>query len=103
MSDTRTRVAAGWAAAHGTLALCWAVTGRGYPFGDGDPAPAVSALRNLDAPAGAPLFAAVLLTAAVVLLAAGGAPRPPVRYALLGYLWLTAGALLLVVPDVRLL
>ncbi|GIE31531.1 hypothetical protein Ait01nite_045760 [Actinoplanes italicus] len=125
MSDTRIRVAAGWAAAYGTLALAWAVTGRGYPFGGNDPAPDTSALRALDPGVGAPVFAAVLLTAAVALLAVPhGAvlrstvphgtvshgtvpgsmvPRGAVRFLVLGYLWLTAGALLLLVPDVRLL
>ncbi|MEU4623805.1 hypothetical protein AB0G04_28015 [Actinoplanes sp. NPDC023801] len=104
MSDTRTRLAAGWAAAYGTLALFWTVTGHGYPFGGNDPAPDTSALRGLGPDVGAPLFAAVLLTAAVALLAtAGGTSRGPLRYALSGYLWLTAGALLLLVPDVRLL
>jgi hypothetical protein len=100
MSDTRTRVAAGWAATYGTLALVWTITGRGYPFGGNDPAPDTSALRALDPGIGAPLFAAVLLTAAVALLAS---PGGVVRFPVLGYLWLTAGALLLLVPDVRLL
>jgi hypothetical protein len=46
-----------------------------------------------------------LLLAAIALLIMSGwdAPRGPARAALLGYLWLVVAALLVVVPDVRLL
>ena len=105
MTNTAQRAAAGWAAGYGTLALGWAVTGHGFPYGPGDGRNSMSALRGLQPDVGAPLFAAVLLLTAVALLAAAGTdtPRRPVRLALLGFLWPVAAALLVVVPDVRLL
>jgi hypothetical protein len=92
-------------AGYGTLALVWAMTGRGYPFGPGDPGNASSALRALPAEVGAPLFAAVLLLAAVgALIMRGGAALPgPARAGLLAYGWAVVAALLVVVPDTRVL
>ncbi|MDI6100165.1 hypothetical protein QLQ12_16295 [Actinoplanes sp. NEAU-A12] len=104
MTQTAQRAAAGWAAGYGTLALVWAVTGRGYPYGPAAPHNDASVLRAVPADVGAPVFAAVLLTAAVALIALGpGGPRRPLERILTGYLWVVAAALLLVVPDVRLL
>jgi hypothetical protein len=101
MTNRALNVAAGWAAGYGILALGWAVTGRGFPFGPADAESDMSALRALDPEIGAPLFAVVLLGAAVALIAAWASTA--FRYAVLAYLWLVAGALLIVVPDVRLL
>ncbi|GAA4971781.1 hypothetical protein [Actinoplanes utahensis] len=95
------RIAAGWAAAYGLLALGWTITGRGFPFGTGDSRNADSVLRALDPAVGAPVFAVVLLAAAAVLFAAGSGV--PARPALVGYLFLVAFALLALVADVRLL
>ena len=95
------RIAALWAAGYGLLALGWTVTGRGFPFGTNDARNADSALRAVDPAVGAPVFAAVLLAAAVILVAAGSGARA--RGPLLGYLLLVAFALLAVVTDVRLL
>ncbi|WP_328476857.1 hypothetical protein OHA21_23000 [Actinoplanes sp. NBC_00393] len=106
MKDAKLLTAAGWAAGYGTLALGWAITGRGFPYGPNDPDNDLgSTLRSVDPDVGSPVFAAVLLTTAVALLIAAGTPAPsrPVRYAVLGLLWLVAGALLIVVPDTRLL
>jgi hypothetical protein len=105
MTNTAQKVAAGWAAGYGTLALTWAVTGHGFPFGPGDARNTTSALRTLDPSVGAPLFAGVLFTAAIALLAMAGMDRPHrvVRTGLLGYLGLVVAALLFVVPDVRVL
>jgi hypothetical protein len=102
---TRTSPALAATAAFGTIALFWTVTGRGFPFGPADPSNNASLLRALPAAVGAPLFAAVLLAAAVGVLALAGRPRPPaaVRYAALIGGWLLVAALLVVVPDVRLL
>jgi hypothetical protein len=100
------KVAAGWAAAYGTLALGWTFTGRGFPFGEAvDVGARSSPMRFLSPQVGAPVFAVVLLLTAVVALVMTGwdAPRGPARTALLGYGWLVAGLLLLVVPDARLL
>jgi hypothetical protein len=99
-------LAAGWAALYGVLALVWTITGDGYPFTH-DLSHGVSLLRVLPASVGAPLFAAVLLTTAVAALAMAGpsAVRPPgiLRTLLLGYGWLVAAALLLIVPDYEVL
>jgi hypothetical protein len=96
--------AAALTAAYGTLALAWTVTGRGYPFGPGDPGNASSPLRALTPEAGAPLFAAVLLPAAVAALVMNGdALRGPARAGLLTYCWAVVAALLVLVPDTRVL
>lgn len=100
-SSTGAGRAAAVTAGYGTIALAWAVTGRGYPFGPGDPGNAASPLRALPPEAGAPLLAAVLLLAAVAaLVMRGGATLPgPARTALLGYCWAVVAALLVVLPD----
>jgi hypothetical protein len=105
MTNNTLRWAAGWAAAYGTLALGWSVTGHGYPYGEADRQRAGSALGTLDAHVGAPVFAGVLLVTALVLVAMHGRDltRGPLRAALLGWVWTVAALLLLVVADVRLL
>ncbi len=97
--------AAALTAGYGTLALGWAVTGRGFPFGPRDPGNASSPLRALPPEAGAPLFAAVLLLAAVAALIMRGpaAPRGAARAGLLAYSWAVVAALLILVPDTRVL
>jgi hypothetical protein len=93
------------AAGYGTLALGWAVTGRGFPFGPGDPGNGSSVLRALPAEVGAPSFAAVLLLAAVAALVmrGGAALGAPARVGLLAYSWAVVAALLILVPDTRVL
>src|SRR4051812_48915911 len=97
--------AAGFAAASGTLALTWTMLGRGFPFGPGDPGNDSSPLRGLTPKVGAPLFAGVMLVAAVVLLIMNGTMRPsrPMRAALLACAWVVVAGLLIVVPDSRVL
>ncbi len=96
--------AAGWAAAYATIALIWTVTGDGFPFGTENP-DSMGPLRALPAEVGAPLFAGVLVATAVAALIMVGDARPtaPLRTALLGFGWLVAGALLVIVPEVNLL
>lgn len=100
-------LAAAWAALYGVLALVWTLTGDGYPFGANDNKNGATLLRLLPADAGAPVFAAVLLTAAVATLAMAGSHavrlRGLPRLALLAYGWLVAAALLVVVPDLEVL
>jgi hypothetical protein len=99
--------AAAWAALYGVLALVWTLTGDGYPFGPNDDQSMGTLLRLLPVDLGAPLFAAVLLPAAVLMLAIAGdqavRPRGIPRAALLAYGWLVAVALLIVVPDMEVL
>lgn len=105
MTNTATKLATGWAALYGTVALVWMMTGRGFPYGPGSPAGDTSPLRALDPAVGAPLFAEVLLLAALILLFMNGrrTVARPLRTALLTYVWVVAAALLVVVPDVQLL
>jgi hypothetical protein len=87
------------------LALIWTVTGRGFPFGTRDPGNSSSPLRGLTPEVGAPLFAAVLLLAALAALimnGRAGLPRPA-RVVLLGYVWAVVAALLILAPDSRVL
>jgi hypothetical protein len=99
--------AAAWAAVYGVIALAWTLTGAGFPFGRNDPNGDLSMLRNLPAELGAPLFAGVLLATAVGALAMAGPQavrlRGPGRRLLLAAGWAVAAALLVVVPDTRLL
>jgi hypothetical protein len=92
--------AAGWAAIYATVALVWTLTGDGFPFGRGDP-DAMGVLRDLPADVGAPVFASVLTATSVMALLMAGAARITgwPRRLLLGFGWLVAGALLVVVPD----
>ncbi|WP_250003993.1 hypothetical protein [Actinoplanes sp. M2I2] len=104
MTNTAQKLAAGWAALYGTVALVWTVTGAGFPYGPGNKTGDASPLRALSPEIGAPLFAGVLLVAAVVLLGlSGGRPPRALRIAMLTYVGLVATVLLVVLPDVRLL
>ena len=100
-------LAAGWAAAYGTVALVWTVTGAGFPFGRDDPHREASLLRELSAGVAAPLFAGVLLATAVAMLAMAGPHavrlRGLPRVLLLGWAYAVAAGLAIVVPDVSLL
>jgi hypothetical protein len=100
-------LAAAWVAVYGVAALLWTITGDGFPFGPGDPGGDLSLLRGLPAEVGAPLFAGVLLATAVAALAMAGPHAVHLhglpRRLLLTFGWAVAAALLLVVPDARLL
>jgi hypothetical protein len=100
-------LAAAWAAGYGVVALLWTISGDGFPFGPGDPGGDLSLLRTLRAGVGAPLFAGVLLATAVAALAMAGPHAVHLhglpRRLLLAFGWAVAAALLLVVPDARLL
>ncbi|MFU8870473.1 hypothetical protein [Micromonospora sp. SL4-19] len=98
-------LAAGWLGLWGGLALVGTLAGAGYPFGANDAYGEASLLRLLPVRYGPPVFAAVLLSAAVAALAMAGTARPPrpLRGLLLGYGWVVAVALAVVVPDVRVL
>ncbi|MCW3839326.1 hypothetical protein ONA70_04345 [Micromonospora yasonensis] len=103
--DRTAPLAAGWLGLWGVLALVGTLTGRGYPFGANDSFGEASLLRLLPDRYGPPVFAALLLGAAVAALAMVGTARPsrPLRALLLGYGWTVAAVLAVVVPDVRVL
>lgn len=104
--DRLAPLAAGWLALWGVLALLATITGAGYPFGANDPAgDETNLLRLVPVEAGPPLFAALLLTAAVAALTMAGTARPAgsLRAALLAYGWAVAFVLSVVVPDARVL
>ncbi|SCG43168.1 hypothetical protein [Micromonospora halophytica] len=101
-------LAAGWLGLWGVLALLCTLTGAGYPFGANDPHGGdATLLRLVPVDVGPPVFAVLLLGAAVAALAmsggvATGLPRP-LRALLLGYGWTVAFLLAVVVPDFRVL
>ncbi|MGN9779264.1 hypothetical protein ACTMS0_26405 [Micromonospora sp. H33] len=101
--DRLAPLAAGWLGLWGVLALLATITGAGYPFGANDPrGGGANLLRLVPVDLGPPLFAGVLLTAAVAALAMGPAavqPPGPLRGVLLGYGWAVAFVLAVVVPD----
>ncbi|MET8040129.1 hypothetical protein ABZU25_04585 [Micromonospora sp. NPDC005215] len=105
--DRLAPLAAGWLGLWGVLALVGSLTGAGYPFGANDRnGGEVSLLRLVPVDLATPLFAGVLLTAAVAALAMSRpAVRPagPLRALLAGYGWAVAFVLAVVVPDVRVL
>ena len=99
-----TKLAAGWAALYGLVALVWTVTGTGFPYGPGSQAGDTSPLRALDPAIGAPLFWAALLLAAAALFFLDGPLRVygTARRVLLAYVWVVVAALLVVLPDIEL-
>ncbi|HEX5541324.1 MAG TPA: hypothetical protein VFX60_07135 [Micromonospora sp.] len=100
-------LAAAGAVLYGMLALGWALTGEGYPFGPNDPGGEISLLRLLPAEVGAPVVAAVALITAVVAFSMTGKHavrlRGVPRFLLLVYGWSVAAVLLVVVPDMEVL
>ncbi|WP_330439868.1 hypothetical protein OHB44_06105 [Micromonospora sp. NBC_00821] len=105
--DRLAPLAAGWLGLWGVLALIGTLTGAGYPFGPNDPHGGdVSLLRLVPVEVATPLFAGILLAAAVAALAMSrpaARPTGPLRALLAGYGWAVAFVLVLVVPDVRVL
>ncbi|MFG3689405.1 hypothetical protein [Micromonospora sp. NPDC047740] len=97
--------AAAWLGCWGLLAGVSSLIGSGYPFGANDSHGEASLLRLVPVHLGAPLFAGVLLLAAVaaLLMSRTDAVRGLPRALLLGYGWAVAFGLSVVVPDARVL
>ncbi|GIF58432.1 hypothetical protein Air01nite_45270 [Asanoa iriomotensis] len=100
-------LAAAWGLAYGLVALVWAVTGDGYPFGVNNPDDRTHPLRAVPVDVGAAVFAVVLLGAGVLALAVAGrqAARPPraARAGVLGIGWTVVAALVFLVPGAHIL
>jgi hypothetical protein len=98
-----------WSLIYGALGLYWALGGAGFPFGtENDPeAAAESILGSAQSDTTAPVIAGLGLVGAVAALAMAhgrGSRRPRIlRAALLVFAWSVAVALLLVIPDLRVL
>jgi len=95
--------AAAWAGLYAVLALLWTITGRGYPYGARANPDDLAVVNLLPPPVGAPLFAVVLLGAAVLAFAMAGSHairlRGRPRTVVLAIGWTVAGLLLFVVPG----
>ncbi len=88
------------------LGLWWSLGGAGFPFGSGsDPDAGLSILKGVRPATGAPVIAVLGLVGAVVAVAmartrqGGGV----LRAALLGFAWVAAAALALLISDYRVL
>jgi hypothetical protein len=98
-----------WSLIYGALGLYWALGGAGFPFGtENDPKAAVeSILGGVRADTAAPLIAALgLVGAATAVAMARGSRsrgRNVFRGLLLVFAWVAGVALLLVIPDRRVL
>jgi hypothetical protein len=99
--------AAFWSLIYGALGLWWALGGAGFPFGtENDPkAAAESILGGARAETAAPVVAGLGLvgSALALAMARGSRGRGILRVALLVFAWGLCVALLLVVPDRRVL
>ena len=106
-SDRLAPLAAAWLGLWGVLALLATITGAGYPFGANDArGGATSLLRLIPVDVAPPLFAVLLLGAAVAALAMSrpaARPARPLRALLAGYAGTVAVVLTVVVPDAQVL
>jgi hypothetical protein len=98
-------VAAAWSLAYGILGFYWTLGGAGFPFGENDPGAALSILGGVRAEAGAPVISALGLAGTVVAVAMARMRRGRgiLRAVLLGFAWIAAVTLTLVIPDYRVL
>ncbi|HET9965602.1 MAG TPA: hypothetical protein VFQ10_09425 [Rubrobacter sp.] len=98
-------VAAAWSLTYGLLGLYWTLGGAGFPFGKNDPGAALSILGSGRADFGAPVIAALGLAGVVAAVAMARTQRGGgvLRAALLGFAWVAAVTLTLVMPDYRVL
>lgn len=95
--------AAAWSLGYGALGLVWALGAPGFPFGpSNDPSAALSVFREARADVGGPMIAALGLLGGVVAVAmTRSRGRGIVSSALVGFAWVAALGLILVVPDYR--
>ena len=97
-------VAGLWSVILTAVATGWTATGRGYPFGPGDPSAVLSPIGGVPASLGAPVAAVVGLVGVGLALAILGRQSSHRGSRLVsGATWMLAALLLLAVPDYRLL
>jgi len=98
-------VAAVWSLLYGVLGVYWALGGAGFPFGrENDPQAALSVLEGVEARTGGPIIAALGLVGALISVAmVRTRGRGILRAVILAFAWIVAAALVLVIPDYRLL
>jgi len=96
-------LAAVWSLVYGALGLFWALGGRGFPLGRAnDPSAALSVFGEARADVGGPVIAVLGLLGVVVAVAmTRPRGRGIVSTALVGFAWVVAAGLILVVPDYR--
>ncbi|NUO59436.1 MAG: hypothetical protein HOV71_21515 [Hamadaea sp.] len=106
MTIFKIRLTTAYLALFALLALIWAVTG-GFPFGPGDRQNTTHLLRSVDPQVSAPIFAVVLLGAAVAAFALTAQPvvrlTGVARTAVLIGGWTVVAGLVVVMTDARLL
>ncbi|MEV6968757.1 hypothetical protein AB0M47_26930 [Hamadaea sp. NPDC051192] len=107
MTIFKDRPATVYLSLYALLALGWAVTGAGFPFGAGDGHNATHLLRAADPRIAAPIFAVVLLGVAVTAFALDAQPvvrlTGVARTAVLVGGWTAVAGLIVVMTDARLL
>jgi hypothetical protein len=96
--------AADWSLVYGILGLYWILGGAAFPFGENDPGAALSILGGVRVETGALVISALGLAGAVaVVMARTRRGRGVLRAVLLGFAWVAAATLTLVIPDYRVL
>jgi hypothetical protein len=97
--------AAVWSLTYGALGQYWAQGGAGFPFGfEHGSAARLSVLASVRREVGAPAIAGLGLVGAAATVAMARAwGRGTGRAALLGFAWMVAAGLALVIPDYRVL
>jgi hypothetical protein len=98
-------MAAVWSLLYGMLGVYWTLGGAGFPFGrENDPQAALSVLEGVEARTGGPIIAALGLVGALIAVAMARLwGRGILRVLMLAFAWTAAVALVLVIPDYRLL
>jgi hypothetical protein len=92
-----------WSLAYGLLGIYWTVGGAGFPFGENDPTH-ISVLSELTVEKGGPIIAILGIVAAFAGILMSQVRRQGVqRSVLLGFGWMVSIALLLIIPDYRVL
>ena len=104
LRSRRAIVAGLWSVILTAVATAWTATGRGYPFGPGDPSAVLSPIGGVPASLGAPVGAVVGIVGVGLALAILGRQSSHRGSRLVsGATWILAALLLLAVPDYRLL